>query len=257
MSWTDERIDRLREMWSRGVTASIIAEDLGGVSRNAVIGKAHRLGLQSRPSPVVPGAPAAKPKKAKAEPAPAPASAPAPRRAVAEPPAPAPLSEPEAEEPAAEEPQPEAEAEPGPPAAHRPLDRPGRLRPPGPGRSAGADPARAAAPPRPRQAEPRGRRQDQPARAQRKGLQMADRPSGRARFPLLRRARQSRLPLLRPALRRRLSGPAAPARPQAAAAIAVRRNAQVNSAKRSRPEIVRSAISGVGARRPTGPHSGA
>ncbi|MCC4232548.1 GcrA cell cycle regulator [Sphingobium soli] len=52
MSWTDERIDQLKAMWERGLTASQIAEELGGVSRNAVIGKAHRLGLQSRPSPV-------------------------------------------------------------------------------------------------------------------------------------------------------------------------------------------------------------
>jgi len=52
MSWTDERIEQLRTMWSKGMTASQIAEELGGVSRNAVIGKAHRLGLQSRPSPV-------------------------------------------------------------------------------------------------------------------------------------------------------------------------------------------------------------
>ena len=52
MSWTDERIDRLKAMWTEGSTASQIAEDLGGVSRNAVIGKAHRLGLESRPSPV-------------------------------------------------------------------------------------------------------------------------------------------------------------------------------------------------------------
>ena len=54
MSWTDERIDRLKKLWSKGVTASQIADELGGVSRNAVIGKAHRLGLQSRPSPVKP-----------------------------------------------------------------------------------------------------------------------------------------------------------------------------------------------------------
>lgn len=44
MSWTDERIDRLKELWSKGMTASQIADELGGVSRNAVIGKAHRLG---------------------------------------------------------------------------------------------------------------------------------------------------------------------------------------------------------------------
>ncbi|WP_019515977.1 GcrA family cell cycle regulator [Sphingomonas sp. Mn802worker] len=53
MSWTDERIDTLKTMWEAGQTASQIADALGGVSRNAVIGKAHRLGLQSRPSPVV------------------------------------------------------------------------------------------------------------------------------------------------------------------------------------------------------------
>ncbi len=52
MSWTDERIDRLKSMWEKGLTASQIADELGGVSRNAVIGKAHRLGLKSRPSPV-------------------------------------------------------------------------------------------------------------------------------------------------------------------------------------------------------------
>ena len=52
MSWTDERIERLKELWTKGMTASQIAEELGGVSRNAVIGKAHRLDLQSRPSPV-------------------------------------------------------------------------------------------------------------------------------------------------------------------------------------------------------------
>lgn len=52
LSWTDERIDQLKAMWEKGMTASQIADELGGVSRNAVIGKAHRLGLQSRPSPV-------------------------------------------------------------------------------------------------------------------------------------------------------------------------------------------------------------
>ena len=52
MSWTDERIATLTKMWEGGSTASQIAEELGGVSRNAVIGKAHRLGLKARPSPV-------------------------------------------------------------------------------------------------------------------------------------------------------------------------------------------------------------
>ena len=55
MSWTEERIERLKKMWHDGATASQIADELGGVSRNAVIGKAHRLGLEQRPSPVKPG----------------------------------------------------------------------------------------------------------------------------------------------------------------------------------------------------------
>ena len=55
MSWTDERISKLTKMWEGGATASQIADELGGVSRNAVIGKAHRLGLEQRPSPVKPG----------------------------------------------------------------------------------------------------------------------------------------------------------------------------------------------------------
>lgn len=85
MSWTEERIERLRAMWTKGATASQIAEELGGVSRNAVIGKAHRLGLESRPSPVKPGE--EKDKKAAARPAPAPkaAKAAAPRAAPAAP----------------------------------------------------------------------------------------------------------------------------------------------------------------------------
>jgi GcrA cell cycle regulator len=80
MAWTEERIDRLKEMWTQGATASEIAEKLGGISRNAVIGKAHRLGLEARPSPVKPGEVKAPAKKAapKAEVAPAPKPAPAP-----------------------------------------------------------------------------------------------------------------------------------------------------------------------------------
>ena len=92
MSWTDERIEKLTKMWEGGSTASQIAEELGGVSRNAVIGKAHRLGLKARPSPVkanekADGAPppaAAKPPKpaepaARAAPLPRPVAQPAPR----------------------------------------------------------------------------------------------------------------------------------------------------------------------------------
>ena len=66
MSWTDERIERLKTMWTSGSTASQIADDLGGVSRNAVIGKAHRLGLEARPSPVKAGEEKDKVKKAAA-----------------------------------------------------------------------------------------------------------------------------------------------------------------------------------------------
>ena len=54
MSWTEERIERLKKMWQEGSTASQIADELGGVSRNAVIGKAHRLGLSGRPTPAKP-----------------------------------------------------------------------------------------------------------------------------------------------------------------------------------------------------------
>jgi GcrA cell cycle regulator len=80
MSWTDERIETLRSLWEKGLTASQIAEKLGeGLSRNAVIGKAHRLGLKSRPSPVKGGDTAAAasvaapaPKAAAPKPAPAP-----------------------------------------------------------------------------------------------------------------------------------------------------------------------------------------
>ena len=77
MSWTDERIERLKAMWTKGATASQIAEELGGVSRNAVIGKAHRLGLESRPSPVKAGE--EKEKKAKTPPAPKAAKPAAPK----------------------------------------------------------------------------------------------------------------------------------------------------------------------------------
>ncbi|MCY1672151.1 GcrA cell cycle regulator [Novosphingobium sp. SL115] len=99
MSWTEERIEKLTKMWEGGSTASQIAEELGGVSRNAVIGKAHRLGLKARPSPVkandktaegASAAPAPAPKVAKpAPPAPEPKIA-APRPAPTPPPAPAP-----------------------------------------------------------------------------------------------------------------------------------------------------------------------
>lgn len=96
MSWTDERIATLKKMWEGGSTASQIAEELGGVSRNAVIGKAHRLGLKSRPSPVKAAEkkkaapkpkPTPKPVAKKVAPRPAPAPAAAPAAPVAAPPA--------------------------------------------------------------------------------------------------------------------------------------------------------------------------
>ena len=48
MSWTDEKVNKLKELWGKGNTASQIAEILGGLSRNAVIGKAHRLNLSAK-----------------------------------------------------------------------------------------------------------------------------------------------------------------------------------------------------------------
>jgi GcrA cell cycle regulator len=63
MSWTDERVETLKKMWSEGQSASQIAKELGGVTRNAVIGKVHRLGLSNRA-----GSGAAAPAKADAKP---------------------------------------------------------------------------------------------------------------------------------------------------------------------------------------------
>ena len=95
MSWTDERIAKLAKMWEGGATASQIADELGGVSRNAVIGKAHRLGLKARPSPVKPND---KPEPAAKAAAPGPAkpaaSAPRPSPAPAAAPKPAPTAQP-------------------------------------------------------------------------------------------------------------------------------------------------------------------
>ena len=48
MSWNEEKVDKLKELWGKGSTASQIAEIIGGISRNAVIGKAHRLNLSSK-----------------------------------------------------------------------------------------------------------------------------------------------------------------------------------------------------------------
>src|SRR5436305_11624344 len=98
MSWTDERIERLKKLWDVGATASQIADELGGVSRNAVIGKAHRLGLEQRPSPVKPGE---EKEVKKPAPAAAAAAAPRPRHEPAAPQAPAPAPPAHAAHPAA------------------------------------------------------------------------------------------------------------------------------------------------------------
>jgi GcrA cell cycle regulator len=91
MSWTDERVETLKRMWNEGQSASQIAKELGGVTRNAVIGKVHRLGLSNRvggkddedevaaapaPSAARPE-PAARPDPAPRAEAPRPAAAPA------------------------------------------------------------------------------------------------------------------------------------------------------------------------------------
>ncbi|RPE66370.1 GcrA cell cycle regulator [Pacificibacter maritimus] len=94
MSWTDERVELLKKMWGEGQSASQIAKELGGVTRNAVIGKVHRLGLSNRAGSTAPAKPAAAKAKATAKPkveaapAPKPKAKPAPK--AAEPAAPAP-----------------------------------------------------------------------------------------------------------------------------------------------------------------------
>jgi GcrA cell cycle regulator len=78
MGWTDDRVETLRKLWLDGFSASQIAKQLGGgLTRNAVIGKVHRLGLSGRAAPSQPQRPAF---KATRPARPAPAPAPAPRR---------------------------------------------------------------------------------------------------------------------------------------------------------------------------------
>ncbi|MCU0890499.1 MAG: GcrA cell cycle regulator [Sandarakinorhabdus sp.] len=117
MAWTEERIAKLKHGWESGMTATQIAEMLGeGVTRNAVIGKAHRLGLESRPSPVKAGespAPAApRPAPPPAAPSPPPSAAPAAAASAAPAPAAPAVSPP---------PQPAA-----PPSIARPAPRPAK-----------------------------------------------------------------------------------------------------------------------------------
>ena len=54
MAWNDERVDQLKRLWAEGLSASQIASKMGGVTRNAVIGKVHRLGLSGRAAPAKP-----------------------------------------------------------------------------------------------------------------------------------------------------------------------------------------------------------
>ncbi|WP_439111789.1 GcrA family cell cycle regulator [Lentibacter sp.] len=109
MSWTDDRVEILKKMWGEGQSASQIAKELGGVTRNAVIGKVHRLGLSNRTTT---GA------AAKAEAKPSTAAPKKPSKPKAAPAAP----KPKAEEPAPVEaatPAPEAEVKPFPKSAAR------------------------------------------------------------------------------------------------------------------------------------------
>lgn len=110
MSWTDERVDTLKRMWGEGQSASAIAKELGGVTRNAVIGKVHRLGLSNRTEEpeAVAAAPAAAP-----QPAAAPAKK-ADKKSVAPKVAP---------EPVAEKPAPVVEEKPAPQPSFTPVPR--------------------------------------------------------------------------------------------------------------------------------------
>jgi GcrA cell cycle regulator len=64
MTWTDERVESLKKLWGEGLSASQIAAELGGITRNAVIGKVHRLGLSGRAKS--PSAATQRPRKARA-----------------------------------------------------------------------------------------------------------------------------------------------------------------------------------------------
>lgn len=88
MGWTDDRVESLKKLWLDGLSASQIAKLLGGVTRNAVIGKVHRLGLSGRATPSQPARPVF---KAPRPPRPPVASPPVQRRAAAPVPAPRPV----------------------------------------------------------------------------------------------------------------------------------------------------------------------
>jgi GcrA cell cycle regulator len=84
MGWTDERVETLKALWLDGLSASQIAKQLGGVTRNAVIGKVHRLGLSGRATPSQPSPVAFKPPRTRPA-----APSPVIHRRPAPPPAPA------------------------------------------------------------------------------------------------------------------------------------------------------------------------
>ena len=121
MSWTDERVELLKKMWGEGQSASQIAKELGGVTRNAVIGKVHRLGLSNRSSGGG-SAKSAAPAKEAAAPKPAPKAEPA---------------KPAKPEPSAKAEKPEAAPEPAARASNvtplrKPIVRAGQPLPPQP-----------------------------------------------------------------------------------------------------------------------------
>lgn len=129
MSWTDDRVETLKRMWSEGQSASAIAKELGGVTRNAVIGKVHRLGLSNRTEEPEAAAPAPAP-----APEPVAREKPAAPRAVPQPAA-APLRPEPAPEPMAVQPEPEPEPSTQPafvPVPRRPIVPAGQPLPPQP-----------------------------------------------------------------------------------------------------------------------------
>ncbi len=101
MSWTDERVETLKKMWAEGQSASQIAKELGGVTRNAVIGKVHRLGLSNRVGPGGKDEDEAEEAPVAAAPRPEPVRTPPPEPVRAAEPAPRPVERPAPAAPAA------------------------------------------------------------------------------------------------------------------------------------------------------------
>lgn len=125
-AWTEDKVEKLKELWGTGLTAAQIAETLGGVSRNAVIGKANRLGLSKpgRPRAQKAAAPAT---PAEAKPVKAAPAAPAPRTVAEKPASRKPIQRPA--EPAVEHISPPPRAAKGKIPSHRrcqwPIGHPG------------------------------------------------------------------------------------------------------------------------------------